>query len=213
MSKTLGQVLSYINELLPNKMNSTTITGLLNSEMLKIFRDMTSTALSTTLVTGSSQALYDLPSNCDFSLITENGISVATSAGSTFFNIYNYAGADEVNEALEGYRYYEGINRTFGIYPIPLSSGLTIAIKYQKRPDLFGFASTDSTTIVPLDQDYVELLELRTMAKIAKSGNSPDIELANNFDADALEMRRELKFKRANERMKTPRKRFSYKDW
>ena len=213
MAKSLADLTSYINEMLPNRMNSTTIIDIINSEMLKIFRDMTSTDLSTSITTVANQQQYALPTNCDFDMIIENGIRVFSSAGSTIFQIYRHAGVDDIDNIPNGNRYFEGLTGNFGLYPTPTVSGMPVTVKFQARPSLFGFATTDSTTIVPLDQDYVELLEYRTMARIAKSGNSPDIEMANNYTADSIELRRELKFKRANEKMKTSRHRFSYKDW
>jgi hypothetical protein len=52
------------------------------------------------------------------------------------------------------------------------------------------------------------------MSRIAKAGNNPDVELANGYEADAMELERRLKMRRALERAKSPRIRHSYKmDW
>lgn len=215
MSETIQQFKDYINELLPNRINSTTITILVNNEMRKIWHQMTSTEFYDSLTTISGQVFYSLPSDCDFEMIAENGIMLGDStnavSSTTVFTNYSYSGADE---ELEGYKYFEGLGQTFGIYPAPTSDtdGYPIRIKYQKRPTLF--ASTDSSVQFPLDQDYIDFIRFKVMSRICKSGNSPDIELANNYEADAMEIERKLKLKRARDRSKTPRKRWSYKmDW
>jgi hypothetical protein len=211
MSETIGQFKDYINEFLPSRINSSSITTLTNNEMRKIWQQMTSTEVYDSLTTIANQVYYTLPTDCDFETIVENGIMVCDSTTVTStcnFTSYTYCGPDE---DLEGYRYFEGLGQTFGIYPTPTtdSDGLPIRIKYQKRPTLF--ASTDTSVQFPLDQDYIDLIRFRVMSRIAKSGNNPDIELANNFTMDANEIERKLRMKRANDRVRTPRTRLSYK--
>lgn len=207
MAETLGQSLSYINELLPNRMNSTTIITLINNELRKSWHQMTSTQLYD-FNTVSSQVYYSLPTDCDFDMILENGVMVANTTGSTSYETYSYAGADE---ELTGNKYFQGLGGTLGLYPIP-DNTYNSRIKYQERP--IQFASSDTATQYNIDQDYVDLIKFRVMSRVAKSGNAPDTELANGYELDANELERKLRMKRANMRMKNPRKRFSYQlDW
>lgn len=207
MAETLGQVLNYINEILPNRMNSTTIVTLINNETRKIWKHMTSTQLYN-FDTITDQAYYNLPSDCDFESIVENGVMISNTTNSTSYTVYTYCGADE---ELTGNRYFEGLTNTFGLYPIPDNS-YSARIKYQERP--LQIASSDTATQFNLDQDYIDVIKFRVMSRVAKSGNNPDVDLGNNFELDAIELEKKLKVKRANERMKNPRYRHSYRlDW
>jgi hypothetical protein len=207
VSETLSQVLGYINELLPNRMNSTTIVMLINNEQRKIWRQMTSTNYYE-MVTASSQAIYNLPSDCEFDMIAESGIMLGDSTNAvtstTIFEPYTFCGADD---ELAGNNYYEGVSGTFGLYPVPQYANYPIRIKYQERPTLF--ASSDGSAYFNLDQDYIDLIKFRVMSRVAKSGNNPDVELANNYETDAEQIERKLRLKKANEKLKTSRKKIS----
>ena len=208
-AKTLQQSLNYINELLPNRVNSTTIVTFINDEQRKLWHHMTSTKIFETY-TVADQELYSLPSDCDFDMIKPNGILVADSTdGSTSatFKPYSYAGKDD---NASDYVYYEGLNDTFGIIPIPTVTQKPIHIRYQPRPTLF--ASTDTAVQYNLDEDYIELIELRVMSKICKMGNNPDVEMANNYTMDAMELERRMKLRLANKKMKTAPKVVSYRE-
>lgn len=208
-AKTLGQSLSFINEVLPNKVNSTTIITLINNEQRKIWHHMTSTSLYEAY-TVANQELYSLPTDCEFERIVENGILVGESTnGSTSqsFTPYSYAGKDD---NASDYVYYEGLNDTFGIIPIPTVSNIPIHIRYQPRPIMF--ASTDTNTQYNLNEDFIELIELRTMSRICKIGNNPDAELANNYEADANELERKMKVRLARDKAKNNRRRVSYRE-
>jgi hypothetical protein len=207
MAETLQQTLDYINEILPNKMNSTTIITLINNEQRKLWRNMTSTSLYE-MYTVANQEIYTLPTDCDFEMITENGILVAGSTtGSTnqTFTAYKYAGKDDY---AGDYVYYEALDETFGIIPIPTVSNKPIHIRYQPRPTLF--ASTDTAVQFNLDEDYIDLIKFRVMSRICKSGNNPDPEMANNYEADAMELERKMKLRKARDKMKTRRRTVSY---
>lgn len=208
-SKTLGQSLSYINEILPNRVNSTTIITFINNSQRKNWHDMTSTALYEAY-TVANQELYSLPSDCEFESITPNGIYVGDSTnGSTnqTFKTYSYAGKDDY---ASDYSYYEGLNGTFGILPVPDVSNKPIHIRYQTRPILF--TSTDTNTQYNLDEDWIELIECEAMAMICKMGNNPDSELSNNWTMEAMEIRKRMKLKQANKKTKSTRKRISYQE-
>lgn len=209
MAETLGQALAYINELFPNKMNSSTIVTLINNEIRRTWKDLTSTNIDDTLTTLSSQAIYSLPTYCDFDMIAKNGIMVATSTGAvsstTVFEEYSYCGPDD---ELDGNKYYEGLTGTFGVYPTPETAGYPIRIKYQERPTLF--ASSDTSVEFPTAQDHVDEIKMRVMSRIAKSGNKPDIGLANNYEVDADKLERDRRMYQANKRMKEASNKYSY---
>lgn len=209
MADTLAQVLSYIGEILPNRVNSTTIVTLINNELRKSWRDMTSTSLDESY-TVANQSIYTLPTGCEFDAIVEKGILVADSTlGSTTANYtqYSYVGADD--EPV-GNSYCKGLADTFILYPTPTASGYPIHVRYQARPTLF--ASSDTSVQFDINQDYVDIIKFKVMSRIAKAGNNPDVSLANNYEADAMELEKKLRMRKALERAKTPRRRISYKE-
>ena len=209
MAETLQQALDYINEILPNRINSTTIIMFINQEQRKIWHSLTSTNMYE-FETSSGVSLYSLPTDCELEYIVENGIQISDSTGAvtstTLWNTYDYAGADE---ELTGSRYYEALDN-FGLYPVPEQTGLKGRIRYQERPTLF--ASTDTGISFNLDEDWIDFIKFKVMSRIAKSGNNPDVELANNYEADAIEIKKDLEMRKKKEEVKTPRYRYSYKD-
>lgn len=208
-AETLSQALSYIDELLPNKVASTTKITLINNELRRLWPYMTSTEIYE-FVTVSSQYVYSLPSDCEFESIVENGLAIgdstATATSTTVFTTYSFAGDDE---ELTDYHYYN-VSGSLGIYPAPEYSDYPARLKYQKRPTLF--ASSDTNSQFDVEEDFVDVIKLRTMSKVAKCGNNPDVELANNYDADADQLERKLKMRTLKKRSKTPRTRWSYRE-
>lgn len=199
----------YISEILPNRVNSSTITTLLNNEMRKHWRDMASTKIFE-LYTVADLGIYDLPSDCEFAQIVPNGVSVSdTTNGSTnqTFRQYEYAGQDDY---ASGYKYYDATGDSFGLYPIPTNGNKPIHVRYKARPTLF--TSADTTSLFTLDEDYIDFLRFKVMARVAKAGNNPDVEMGNNYEMDAMEVQRKMRLKQARDKMKTARKSISYKE-
>jgi len=170
---------------------------------------MTSTEFSQ-IFTSSGESLYELPEYCEFECISKNGVLVgASTQGSTnqTYTAYSYAGSDE--EAV-GNIYYEGVEGTIGIFPVPTVTNKPINIRYQRRP--YIFSSDDINVNFTLQEDWIELVETEAMSQICKSGNNPDIELANNYTLEANEIRKKMKLKQANVKARTPRVSVSYKE-
>lgn len=206
--ETINQVLAYIDDLFPNALTRATKVDLVNAELRKIWEHMTSTEIYE-FTTISSQALYNLPTNVSLDMVVENGVLIATSttaSSTTIYQPYSYIGPDE---ELEGSRYYEALGQV-GIYPVP-DNGYPARIKYQEYPTLF--ASTDVGVQFNIDQDYVDLIKYKVMTRVAKSGKFPNVELANNYEADAKELERKMKVRMANKKAKTPRKRWDWREW
>lgn len=209
---TLLSIINYIQEAYPNGVNSTTIGYLMNNNIRKVWRKATSTEIYE-FQTVSSQALYSLPTDCEFDMISENGVLVSDSTEAVTstheFSAYSYAGDDE---ELIGNRYYWGVGNTLGIYPTPEDAGYWVRLKFQERPNLFS-STSDSTSVFNFkNDDYLEVIRNMTLSDVAKVGNYPDVEMANNYYMDALESQRTIKKYHAHERQKNPRIRWSYKE-
>jgi len=208
MAETLQEVLTYIDTLLPNGLTSAMKVTLINGEVRKVWMDMTSTNYYN-FNTVANQATYTIPSDMEFEMIVENGLMIANStlavSSTTVFETYKYCGPED---ELNSKQFYDALG-LIGIYPVP-DNGFPARIRYQERPTIF--ASTDTAIEFNLDQDYIDLVKFRTMARIAKSGNGPDVELANNYESDARELEARLKMMAAQKRRKISKQRVSYRE-
>lgn len=209
MAETLGQALSYINLCLPNAFASSDIVTLINNEQRKVFKDFTSTNLYS-FETVEDQITYTLPSTSfTFDLINDVYCDNSTNAVSstTIFTPYKYAG--DMSE-IDGYQYYNQVG-SLALNPIPDKSGYHVRVYYQERP--YIFTSTETTVQFNLDQDYIDYIKFKVMARIAKSGRTPNVVLGNNYELDAKEVLKKLRLKNAKVKAKQPKKMWSYKEW
>lgn len=212
MAETLGSILSYIDEVLPNNINSTTKINFINDEIKEFWPYMTSTKLYE-FATSSGTAEYVLPTtNTKIEHIVEYGLTIQTDTNAvtstTIWGTYSYIGQ---NEVLEGNRFYDALNNKFGIYPVP-DNGYTARIRYREYPTILS-SSSDSTTVLNLNNDYIKLIKYKALARVAKTGKFPRVDLANNYEMDAKEVERKLKLEAAKNKSRSPRTRWSYQDW
>ena len=204
---TLGEVLTYIDTVLPNKVSNTLKIGLINDEQRKIFKFMNPVGMATFTTIGD-QFSYNIPSDCSIDLIQQVLVTSSTSSvdSETAFNNYEFAGLDQ---EMSGGNFYYDVFGKIGLYPVPDKNGYTGRIIYSKRPVLFS-STNDSTVEFNTEADWIDVIKFKVMSRVAKCGNYPDIELANNYESDAMEIEKKLKMDRANKKMKNPRERISY---
>ena len=214
MAETLGQVLNYVDKVFPNSFDSDFKVGVINNEVAKIWKYMTSTQLySFDIVDASTsevQTIYSLPSDMDFDEIKDVLInkSTATVTSTSVFETYKYAGDDDY---LTGQQYYNHLG-SIGLYSsTQLKSGYHARIKYQERP--FVFNSTDTTKQFNLDPDWIDYIKFRTIERVAKSGRNPDVILGNNYAIEAEDIKKRLMANISNKKVKTARSKVSFKDW
>jgi hypothetical protein len=217
--ETLLGVVNYIQEVLPNGVNSTTIYYLLNNNVRKVWKDACSTE-SYYVKSATDVFFYKLPANCNFEAIVEKGVSISDSTETAVTSTHNwtpytYAGQDE---ALTANQYYFSTGSSassspcIGLSNVPTTAGHLIRIKYIARPNTIT-STIDTTTIFNFkSEDYVDVIRSMTLSDVAKVGNYPDIELANNYFMDAQEQLRHIKKLSKNKRTKNPRMRWSYKE-
>lgn len=211
MAETVAEFISLLNEMYPNSVNSSTIYTLINNEKRKYWDILSSTGTYLFNLSSGVQD-YTLPTNCEFTKIKENGLSVFNTTSTAYtstntFENYHYVGQDE---EVTGNVFFENYTTSkLSINPIP-TNGFLARLTYQKRPDIY--ATSDSTSIWDLDQDYIDLIRYKVISRIAKMGHSPDVEIANNYEMDAMELERKIRMKQANYKVKTTRKRTSYRE-
>lgn len=211
MAESLQEMLDYINEVTPNAVNTTTIIGYINKEQKKYWEKLTSTTYHD-FTLSSGVAYYDLPADCKFEYIRENGLSVynttsAISSSDTEYTKYSYAGADEEFVDESYYRF----TTQLGIYPVPTTSGQYARLWYQQRPTVFA-TTAGSTDQFNLDDDWIDFIRYKVMARVAVTGNNPDIEMKNNYELEAQEVWKSMLMRKAKEKMKDTRKRNSYRE-
>lgn len=204
---TLQDVLTYIDTIYPNKMATQTKINIINDEQRKVFKFMNPTGMAT-ITTIADQFSYSVPADCQVDLIQQLLVTSSTEAvaADTAFNNYEFAGLDQ--DMASGNFYYEAFGKV-GLYPVPDKNGYTGRIIYSKRPVLFATIA-DAAVEFNTEADWIDVIKFRVIARVAKSGNNPDVELGNNYEADANEMERRLKMDRANKKMRNPRQRVSY---
>ena len=207
---TLSDVLTYIDTVYPNKTGSTMKITFINDEQRKIFKYMNPVGMAT-ITTIADQFSYALPSDCNIDLIEQVLVTNTTTTvdSSTPFNNYEFAGLDQ--EMSGGNFYYDAFGK-IALYPVPDKNGYTGRVIYSKRPVLFASTVADSTTNFNLDADWLDYIKFKVIARVAKSGSYPDIDIANNYEVDAMEVERHLKLDKANKKMKNPRERIAYTD-
>lgn len=207
-TETLADFLSYVNEILPNRVNSTTIVKFVNEESRQIWKYMTNIEYDYSLKTSSGIALYSLPTACQLDAIKSVMVSDSTAITSTCsFSDYTFIGQDG---ELTANNYYVGVNGSIGLYPVPTVTGYNIQLEYQERPTIFGYATSDTTTLFNLDRDYLDFIRCKVMSRVAKTGNSPDVEMANNYEMDARVLEKKMKLEKARLNFKRNSNKISY---
>jgi len=174
-------------------------------------------------ITVSSSMAYTMSTDCRIDNINVVLVSDATATtaitSTTVWEQYKHYGIDET---LTGNLYFAPITEHFQssvgfssqLSFYPESTVLRAArVYYTAMPALVGATSSDSTTLIGLDDEYEEVLKAGLMERIAKSGNNPDIELGNNY---ALEYRSELRRAKMDfygRKQKTPKTRWGHAEW
>jgi hypothetical protein len=170
----------------------------------------------------SSSKLYALSTNMRQDKINRVLVGNATASSditsTTIWDEYKYAG---FNDALSGQQWFVPNNEYYpttayssqiSLYDDSTELRVT-RIYYDKTPATLGTAASDSTTIPDLDEEYHDILVYGTCEIVAKSGNAPDIELANNYHTDYLEELRRIRTDRALRKEKIPAKMWQCQEW
>ena len=208
---TLNNILDYVDMLYPNTLSVANKIEIINRVQRYIFKYMATEGIYgfDSII---NEPFYSLESSdCTIDLIKNVEVAATTLpvTTATVFIDYKFAGRSDNLE--NGYYFYDAYG-TLGLYPIPDKSGYSVRIIYDKRPIIL--ASSDGGTTLNLEADFISYIEKKTCAEVAKCGSYPDVEMANNFEADSQEFERRLKMDWYKRRAKNPDKTWSYKnDW
>jgi hypothetical protein len=188
MGKAISEIIGWVNEVVPNKVNSTTMQVFLKellgvgSEVYKFNTELTLNSTKTV----ANQNEYDLPSGVRVEDIEWLGVSNTTYNSTdvlgttTPFNEYKYYGLED---EIQGCR-YTNFTSQLSITPTP-DDAYHMRIIYRPSYAALGVASSDSTTILNLDNPLIEYLQNKLAARVCKSGSFPRIDLGNNYEMEA----------------------------
>lgn len=207
---TLQQILDDIRVRLPMStatFTDTVIIGWINSAQNEIWRYMASTEMASIDVI-NGQSVYNMESDMRIDMIKSVQVSDSTTIdGTEEYITYDYCGPDD---ELSGNQYYDALGQ-IGFYPEFSTSegGKKIKITYEASPVAL---STDTLTTVPsINTEFQDVLKFRAMKNIAQSGNAPDVELANNYQAEEDSIMKKIKMDYFKRRFRKPRKTWDYR--
>ncbi len=203
---TLADIISDINLRLPHSTNSFTDAikaGWMNQLQYEVWRWLATTN-TTSFEATTTSTTYTLSTNIIPDQIKR--VRVYDSTGTTGgYQDYTFADWD----SMEGSNWYIK-NTGFGLYPA-VTTTVNVEITHVPKPADLS-ATGASTTIPVLDSEFHELYKYRVMKIIAQAGNSPDIELANNYQALEDEMMGKIKMQYYRKKQAMPAgKPWSYK--
>ena len=170
----------------------------------------------------SSSYIYALSTNLRFDKIDRvlvgDSTAIADISSTTIWTEYKYAGP---NDELTGNQYYrpdrDVYNTTSPSSFIGLYYDSTVArvcrIYYQKIPATITATSDDTTSLPEIDEEYQDIYKHGVKEIVAKAGDYPDIEMANNFHADYLEEERRIKKDYFKRKERTPKRQWDWRDW
>jgi hypothetical protein len=215
--KSIAEIVAYVNSMLPNNVATTDKY----SYIAEIARDVRKYNLNyDTWDTNTSTAsnIYALPSShLTYRDIQWIGVSNTTYDAAisqstcpfSDYTQYKYKGMDEQQESQ---RWIEMGSSQILLYGLSTADKYWIKAKY--TPHLkFGLASSDSTTILNINEKIENYIQQKLAARICKSGAFPRIDLGNNYELEALELYNEIKQDYFDLERRKASLKIGYKDW
>lgn len=187
---TLQQILTKISLYYPHSYTNAEVVSILNDALLEIYKDC-SIKGEHNFATVKDQKLYSIPSGMEMGNIIYFGITHdLTITDKSYFIPYFYE-PDPYNNLNGGYKFYDGLNNKFGVYPIPTSNEWTGRVIYNKRP---ATLSESTLTAVPdIITDAHLLLVYKAIMELAGAGNNPDIEIVNIYTIKYNDLYKQIK--------------------
>jgi hypothetical protein len=214
MGKTIAEILSWVDEVVPNKLNSTTkqifISDLIGDGDFSKYNTK-KTWWDTQTV--ADQAEYNLPSGVEITDISYVGISPTTynstdvTGSTTIYTEHKFKGMTEEKETA-----YTEYTTQLVIYPTP-DDAYHMRIIYKPMYRGSYNASTDTTTLIDADKPLIDWLQNKVAAKVCKSMAFPRIDLGNNYELEAETKLSNAKINYFKKKRATSKTNISYKSW
>lgn len=213
MPKTISQIINYVDETVPNAIASTT-KQLIIADIWKELKEYNSEyVVSDTTPTASSQKVYSLPTGVAWKDLIYVGVSATTYASTTLplsttpFTEYRYKAED--NEEI-GNQWYEYTSSSICIIAVPDNA---YYMRFKYVPSLVMAASSDLTVPLLCSINMVYYIQHKLSSIVARSGAFPRIDLANNYELDAMESLSKIKIDAKKLRWSRLKSATSYKAW
>lgn len=215
--KTVGDIVSYVDRVVPNALATTDKMGFL-LDIARNIREYNLNYETYDTNTSTNVNIYTVPSShLSYRDIIWLGVSnstydVAISQSTcpiSDYTEFKYKGKDEdtgSNQWLE--------HGSSAVYIYGLSTQNKHWLKYRCVPHLeFGLNSSDSTTIVNVDNVLTDYIQNKLAAKVCRSGAFPRVDLSNNYELEAQELLSKVRLnKRILDTKRNPLK-IGYRDW
>lgn len=212
MSKTVGQIINFVDQMLPNVVDTTTKMIFIEDIFKSIKEYNINYVRCTTSYTSSTTPIISLPTGVDWKDLIYVGLSPTT------YNSTNVVGA---TTPFEEYTYRPDKNVDMGMNwweytssSIVLSKpddAYHIDLKY--LPSLICSASSDSTTLIPANDEIVDYIQNKLASQVAKFGSFPRIDLANNYEMEAQDLLNKVKIESKKFKWRRRNTGISYKEW
>lgn len=217
MGKTITEILSWVDETVPNKIATTSKQRFIQDLLGRggdVYKYNTELVWQST-ATVADQNLYDMPAGVQVRDITYLEVSGTTYNSTdvlgttTPFTEYKFHGLED---AKVGNR-YTNFTTQLSITPTPEDA---YHYRYLYKPAYVGpyTATSDSTTVLNMDSVLIEYIQNKVAARVCKSGSFPRIDLGNNYEIEAESKLSNAKMNYYNLKHRTQSKRnISYKAW
>jgi len=218
--KTIQNILDWVDNRIPNPLaTSNKIIYLSDLIADGEFREFNSRLEYWDTCTVSTGYTYSLPAGVTIKDIRWVGISPTTYNTSnvisttTPFTEYKYIGLRDPSRPgyFDDKQYSSNNVSLMGITPRTTNS-YHLRVIYKPYQGPFT-ASTDSTTIVNCDDQLYKYLQYKMAAEVCRSLAFPRIDLANNYELEAMQAIGTARTNYYNTRRRTSKRNISYKDW
>lgn len=175
---TVQEIISDIDIRIPNVFTINQKVDWLNEILLQLYKYMNAGNKEIYQFDSiKGQSIYSLPNDMTMDeIISVERSNDALPTSESQYTTYTYKG---LNEELNGNNYFDALNGLIGVYPVPDATGYIFNIIYEKKPPLLS--SSDLSAVPSISERYHNILKFYVCSVIAKSGNNPDVELANNY--------------------------------
>jgi len=218
--KTVAQIISYVDGLVPNAIPATDKYGYL-SEIIEDIKEYNTVIGMADTNTDTNVSIYTLPTGINWNdlrqvLLLANTTYAATNTSSNLNNSTTrwsevfYKGFKDAELAYQ----YNEIN-TSQITLLGLSTENKHHLRYKYTPSLsFSITGTsDSTTILEMDNCITHYVQDKLAAKVCRSGAFPQITLGNNYELEASEKLTKVKLNKRKADLARSPKKVSYQGW
>jgi hypothetical protein len=215
---TTVQILADIDARLPNSFTEAQKLAWLNDIQRKIAKYLE--VEQTYDFVASSSMEYSMSTNIRVENIkhvyTGDSTKIADICSTTVWTEHDFAGSED---EMSGYKYYvpdiphynsTGTSTSLCLYPE--STEVRVARMYYNT--LLTDLTRASAGYTPLwNSEWHDILKYGVMEIIAKAGNNPDIDLANNYRYEYNEIMRDIKKDHAVKKWKRPRIKWNYENF